>query len=57
MHCDIVSGVGPNEVKAIGGNVRDRVAKATYTIDASNQLKGYDRDAFVIFENRIGQVR
>ena len=54
MHCDIVSDVGPTKVGAIGGNVRDRVAKTTYSIDRSNHLTGNDRDVFVIFENRIG---
>lgn len=55
MHCDIVSDVAASEVGAIGGNVRDRVAKTIYTKSENNYLKGNERDIFVIFENRIGR--
>ncbi len=54
MHCDIVSDIKDSEVGAIGGNVRDRVAKTIYTLDQNNRLTGDKRDFFVLFQNRIG---
>ena len=54
MHCDIVSDVADSEVRAIGGNVSDRVAKTAYLVDGSGRLKGHESDVFVIFQNRTG---
>lgn len=57
MHCDIVVGVGPGVVEAIGGNVADRVALTRWPADAFGRLLPAPPGRpppFVVFESRLG---
>ncbi len=53
-HCDIVVEVRPNEVHAIGGNVRDSVSRSIFPLDASGYMTALPgRPLFAVIENRL----
>ena len=54
MHCDLVAGVVPGEILAIGGNVAQAVTAVRYRTDGQGRLVRNARRWFVVFENRIG---
>lgn len=57
MHCDIVVGLAPGAVEAIGGNVRDAVTLTRFPTDARGLLLPLPPGApvwFAVFENRLG---
>jgi len=57
MHCDIVVGIAPGVVEAVGGNVLDAVTLTRFPTDASGYLLPRAPGApvwFAVFENRLG---
>jgi hypothetical protein len=53
-HCDIVVEVGPRNLQAIGGNVRDSVTLSNYPLDAGGFLTPLSaHPIFTVIENRL----
>jgi hypothetical protein len=59
MHCDIVVGVGPDRVEAIGGNVADAVTLSRFPTAADGRLLPAPpgrAPVLVVMESRLGRL-
>ncbi|MCW8086186.1 DUF2272 domain-containing protein [Sabulicella glaciei] len=56
MHCDVVVGVAPGMVEAVGGNVDDAVTLVRVPADPAGRVLPNPRPALVIMENRLGRL-
>jgi hypothetical protein len=59
LHCDIVVGVAPGVVEAIGGNVRDAVTLTRFPTDAAGRLlpaPAGRAPLFLVMESRLGRL-
>ncbi len=59
MHCDIVVGVAPGVVEAVGGNVQDAVALTRFPADAAGRLMPAPpgrAPLVVVMQSRLGRL-